>query len=230
MTPAGSLLLLALHVHPATPASDVETRPTTSFLTQDPALAPLLSALTAEEGPDRLWYWGFSGGLAGVALGQSIVVATTDNRGTQINGYVNIPASALGAIAVLLTPPAAAYELGDVRAMPERTPAQREAKAAALRVLFQRSVEQERFYRSALNHALGLTVNAGLAAILYFGFKLGGRALLTLIAGSLEWETQIFTRPTAALDHAKATAHDGSGLQGIHVVPIPNGLAIAGSF
>ena len=90
--------------------------------------------------------------------------------------------------------------------MPEQTPAQREAKAAALRALFQRSVEQERFYRSALNHVIGLTVNAGLAAILYFGFKLGGRALLTLIAGTLEWEAQIFTRPTHALDLAKATA------------------------
>ena len=114
--------------------------------------------------------------------------------------------------------------------MPETTPVQREAKAAALRALFQRSVEQERFYHSALNHVVGLTVNAGLAAILYFGFKLGARALLTLVAGTLEWEAQIFTRPTAALDHAKATAQGSSGFQGLHVVPLPNGLALAGSF
>ena len=110
-------------------------------------------------------------------------------------------------MAVLIDAPAAAYGLDDVRAMPEDTGPQREAKAAALRALFQRSVEQERFYRSVLNHVVGLTVNAGLAAILYFGFKLGGRALLTLIAGTLEWETQIFTRPTAALDLATASAH-----------------------
>jgi hypothetical protein len=230
MTFAGSLLLLALHVDPPTGPADVAADSSTAFLTQDPALAPLLDALTAEEGPDRLWYWGFSGGLAGVALGQSIMVATTTNRATQINGYVNVPASALGAIAVLLTPPAAAYGLDDVRSMPELTPAQREAKAAALQALFQRSVEQERFYRSALNHVIGLTVNAGLAAILYFGFKLGGRALLTLVGGTLEWEAQIFTRPTAALDHAKKTAHEEGGLQGLHIVPISNGLALAGSF
>jgi hypothetical protein len=186
--------------------------------------------VSAEQGPDRLWYWGWSGGLAGVALGQSIVVATTQNRGTQINGYVNIPSSAIGAMAVLIDAPAAAYGLDDVRAMPEDTGPQREAKSAALRALFQRSVEQERFYRSALNHVVGLTVNAGLAAILYFGFKLGGRALLTLTAGTLEWETQIFTRPTAALDLATASAHPEKGLQGFHIVPIPNGLAIAGSF
>ncbi len=230
MTLAGSLLLLALHVDPTTDPADVAPAASTSFLTEDPALAPLLGALAAEQGPDRLWYWGFSGGLAGVALGQSIVVATTSNRGTQINGYVNIPASALGAIAVLLDPPAAAYGLDDVRAMPELTPAQREAKAAALQALFRRSVEQERFYRSALNHVIGLTVNAGLAALLYFGFKLGGRALLTLVGGTLEWEAQIFTRPNHALDLAKAQAHPGSGLQGLHIVPLPNGLALAGSF
>ena len=229
MTLAGFLLLLTLQVDPPPAPPDVATPPATSFLTQDPALAPLLGALVAEDGPDRLWYWGWSGFLAGVALGQSIMVATTSNNATRINGYVNIPASALGAIAVLLTPPAAAYGLEDVRAMPEATQAQREAKAAALRALFQRSVEQERFYRSALNHVLGLTVNAGLAAILYFGFKLGGRALLTLVGGTLEWEAQIFTRPTAALDHA--TAQPGSGgLQGFRIVPTANGFAVAGSF
>ena len=39
--------------------------------------------------------------------------------------------------------------------MPELTPAQREAKAAALQALFQRSVEQERFYRSASTMSSG---------------------------------------------------------------------------
>jgi hypothetical protein len=230
MTLAGSLLLLTLLVDPDPAPPDATPAAVQSILTEDPALAPLRAALSAEQGPDRLWYWGWSGFLAGVALGQSIMVATTSNDATRINGYVNIPASALGAIAVLLTPPVAAYGLDDVRAMPELTPAQREAKAAALRALFQRSVEQERFYRSALNHVVGLTVNAGLAAILYFGFKLGGRALLTLVGGTLEWEAQIFTRPTHALDLAKAEAHPGSGLQGLHIVPLPNGLALAGSF
>lgn len=111
--------------------------------------------------------------------------------------------------------------------MPEDTEAQR-AKASALHSLFDRSVEQQRFYRSPLNHVVGLSVNAGLAALLYFGWKLGGRALLMLVGGTIEWELQIFTRPTAALD--LASGRSGSAIGGLHVVPLPNGIALAGTF
>jgi len=228
MGPAGSLLLLVLRLGPATGPVDVAPAAATSLLTQDPSLAPLWSALEAEERGDRLWYWGWASFLGTVVVGQTVIAATTDNEGSRINAYVNIPASAAGMLAVLLAPPAAAFGLEAVRLMPEGTPGEREAKAAALRELFHRAAEQQRFYRSPLNHVLGLTVNAGLAALLYFGFKLGVRALLVLVAGTIEWELQIFTRPTAALD--TATSRSGNGLQGLHLVPLPNGLALAGSF
>src|SRR4030095_15994252 len=126
-------------------------------------------------------------------------------------------------LAVLLLPPAAAFGLEDVRRMAEETEAQRTAKASAVRGLVHRSAHQQGFYRSPLNRVIALTVHAGLAALLYFGWKLGARALLTLVAGTIEWELQIFTRPTAALD--LASGHAGSGL---HVVPLPNGIALAG--
>jgi len=228
MSLAAPLLLLTLLVDPAPASTDLAAASPPSPLSEDPAVSPLWKTLEAEQGPDRLWYWGWSGGLAGVALGQSIIVAVSSERAAQINGYINIPASALGSMATLLDPPAAAYGFADVRVMPETTPAQRAAKAAAVQALFERSVKQQRFYRSALNHAIGLTVNAGLAAILYFGFKLGGRALLMLVGGTLSWEAQIFTRPTGALDHANATA--GAGVQGFRIVPTANGFAVAGSF
>ncbi|HSP20534.1 MAG TPA: hypothetical protein VLQ79_13515, partial [Myxococcaceae bacterium] len=228
MSVAAPLLLLTFLVGPA-PAS-TEVPASSSPLSEDAAVAPLWKTLEAEQGPDRVWYWSWSGGLAAVALGQSIMVAVSSERATQINGYVNVPASALGSIATLLDPPAAAYGFEDVRVMPEATPAQRAAKAAAIQGLFQRSVKQERFYRSALNHVIGLTVNAGLAAILYFGFKLGGRALLTLVGGTISWEAQIFTRPTHALDHADGAAAGDSGAQGLRIVPTANGFAVAGSF
>jgi hypothetical protein len=67
--------------------------------------------------------------------------------------------------------------------MPEETEAQRAAKASAVHSLFERSVDQQRFYRPPLNHVVGLSVNAGLAALLNFGWKLGGRALLMLVGG-----------------------------------------------
>ena len=228
MSLAGTILLLTLRIDPGAAAVDGTAPQGVSLLTEEPTLVPLWTALQAEEGADRLWYWGWASFLGAVVVGETVIAATTSNEGSRINAYVNIPASAAGMIAVLLTPPAAAFGLEEVRRMPEDTSEQRQAKAAALRGLFRRAAEQERFYRSPLNHVVGLTVNAGLAAILYFGFKLGGRALLTLVGGTLEWEMQIFTRPTAALD--LATSQPGSGLQGLHVVPLPNGIALAGSF
>jgi hypothetical protein len=89
-------------------------------------------------------------------------------------------------------------------------------------------VEQQRCHRSPLNHVVGLTVNAGLAALLYFGWKLGGRALLMLVGGTIQWELQIFTRPTAALD--LASGQSGSAIRGLHVVPLRNGITLAGTF
>jgi hypothetical protein len=229
MSLSGLVLLLTLGIDPVVPSVDERVEPPpASILTTDASLAPRWSALQAEEHPDRLWYWGWAGFLGAVVVGESVIAATTSNEGSRINAYVNIPASAAGMLAVLLTPPAAAFGLEDIRRMPEDTEAQREAKAAKLRAVFHRSVEQERFYRSPLNHVIGLTVNAGLAALLYFGWKLGGRALLMLVGGTIEWEVQIFTRPTAALD--LATARPEMALRKLHVVPLPNGIALAGAF
>jgi len=228
MTLAGLALVVTLPVAQAVPVPEARLSPPASILATDPSLAPRWSALEAEENPDRVWYWGWSGFLGAVVVSQSIIAVSTSNEGARINAYVNIPASALGMLAVLLQPPAAAFGLEDIRRMPEETEAQRTAKASALRELFDRSVDQQRRYRSPLNHAIGLTVNAGLAALLYFGWKLGARALLTLVAGTIQWELQIFTRPTAALD--LASGRPASALRGLHVVPLPNGIAVAGSF
>ena len=49
-----------------------------------------------------------------------------------------------------------------------------------------------------------------------------------LVGGTIEWELQIFTRPTAALD--LASGRSGSAIGGLHVVPLPNGIALAGTF
>jgi hypothetical protein len=228
MTFTGLALVLTLSAAQAASVAEEGPPPPASPLTTDPSLAPLWKALEAEEHPNREWYWGWAGFFGTVVVGESLIAATTSNEGARINAYVNIPASAAGMLAVLLLPPASAFGLEDVRRMPEETEAQRTAKGSALRGLFHRSVEQQRFYRSPLNHVIGLTVNAGLAALLYFGWKLGARALLTLVAGTIEWELQIFTRPTAALD--LASGHAGSGAGGLHVVPLPNGIALAGVF
>jgi hypothetical protein len=204
------------------------TQSVSTFLERDPEVAPLWRALEGEAIHARIWYWGWSGFFGAVVLGETVAAATTDSRGTRINAYVNIAASGAGMLAVLLRPPPAAYGLDAIRAMPEATEAERAAKVRALRDLFDRAASEERFYRSPLNHLIGLGVNAGIAAFLYFGYKLGGRALVTLLAGSAIWEAQVWTHPTAARDRADALP-SGPGPQA-HWIFLGNGVGLAGSF
>jgi hypothetical protein len=227
MSLVAPLLCLTLVGGPGVPGA-AENVPAPSLLTSDPSVAPMWHALETEEHPDRLWTWGWGSFLGAVAVGQTAIAAVSTHEGTKINAYVNVPASLVGMLATVLAPPAAAFGLDDIRRMPEDTEAQREAKAHAVRALFDRAVEQQRFYRSPLNHAVGLTVNAALSALLYFGWKLGGRALLMLVGGTIQWEVQIFTRPTAALD--LATARGPTVFKGLQIIPLPNGIALAGTF
>jgi hypothetical protein len=200
-------------------------RPAPSVLLQDPELGPRWRAVEEEELHARLWYWGWSGFLGAVVAAEVVIAATTENQGAKINAYYNIGFSGAGMLAVLLFPPPAAFGLDAIRGMPEDTEEQRAAKGRALRELFDRAAKQERFYRSTLNHVIGLTVNASLAAILYFGYKLGGRALLTLVAGSAIWEAQVWTHPAAARDAAATEP----GLR-VSWTFTGNGVGIAGSF
>lgn len=197
-----------------------------SFLGEDPRLASEWKALESEELHARIWYWGWSGFLGTVVAAEAVIAATTTNQGSKISAYYNIGFSGAGMLAVLLLPPAPVFGIDAIRAMPEDTEAQRAAKGRALSELFDRAARQERWYRSPWNHVIGLTVNASLAAILYFGYKLGGRALLTLAGGSALWEAQIWTHPTAARDAADAST------VGLRVAPVllPNGFGLAGTF
>jgi len=209
------------------PSPDVPpTATASSVLLADPELGKRWRALESEEQHSRLWYWGWSGFYGTVVAAEVVIAATSSNQGQKINAYYNIGFSGAGMLGVLLFPPPAAYGLDAIRTMPEETEEQRAAKSGALRALFDRAASAERFYRSPLNHVIGLTVNAGLAAILYFGYKLGGRALLTLVAGSAIWEAQIWTHPTAARDTAEALK------PGLHVqwVFLGNGIGLIGSF
>ena len=197
-----------------------------AFVSEDPALAARWRALESEEARARFWYWGWSGFYGAVVAGEVVIAATSSNEGAKISAYYNIGFSGAGMLGVLLFPPPAAYGLDAVRAMPEDTEEQRAAKRRALGELFDREASRERWYHSPWNHVIGLAVNAGFSAILYFGYKLGGRAPLTLTAGSAIWEAQIWTHPTAARDTADSLA---GGLR-IHPVFFGNGVGIAGTF
>lgn len=202
-----------------------------ALVEEEPALRLRWDALQAEERHARVWFWGWSGFYGAVIVGETVIAATTGNSGARTNAYVNIASSGVGLLTILLRPPPAAFGLDGIRALPEGTEDERRIKSEALRALFDRAVAEERFYRSPLNHVIGLTVNAGLAALLYFGYHLGTRALITLFAGSAVWEAQVLTHPAAAAEAAVAAGASMGGTQGtLRWVLFGNGVALEGSF
>ncbi len=195
---------------------------------EEPALRLRWEALQAEEQHARVWFWGWSGFYGAVIVGETVIAATTGNSGARTNAYINIASSSAGLLAIVLRPPPAAFGLDAIRALPEGTEEERRAKNEALRALFDRAVAEEGFYRSPLNHVIGLTVNAGIAALLYFGYRLGTRALITLFAGSAVWEAQVLTHPAGARDAAEGL-RPRPALRAQWVF-LGNGIALAGSF
>ena len=92
---AGVLLLLALAVDPGAAVSGETAVPASgSVLNADLSLAPLWSALRAEEHPDRLWYRGWAGFFGVAVVGESVIAAgrhvpRSAPRGPLVGGVVD---------------------------------------------------------------------------------------------------------------------------------------------
>jgi hypothetical protein len=197
-----------------------------------PDVARMAAVLDAQVGTARLWYWGWTGFYGGVILGETVINATSTGA-SQISAQVNIFTSVFGLFSTLMLPPPVTFDWDPIGRMPETTPQEQAAKSAAIRALFEREVKKERFYHSVWNHLLGLAVNAGVCAYMYWGLHIGGRALLNLVAGSLVWEANIFTSPNAS-------SHLADELPGVasvrlQLVPVAlgttgGGVAVVGRF
>jgi hypothetical protein len=83
--------------------------------------------------------------------------------------------------------------------MPENTPEQRAAKAAATHYLFQKEVQREEFRPSIWGHLLGSVFDAGVSAYMDWGLHLGSRAALNFLISAGLWETNLWTSPNASL-------------------------------
>lgn len=192
----------------------------------------MAAVLDSQLGHARLWYWGWSGFYSGVIIGESIINATSTGP-MQVSAQVNIFTSVFGLFSTLILPPPVVFDWEPIGRMPETTAEQRLEKGAAIRALFQKEATKERFYHSVWNHILGLAVNAGVCAYMYWGLHIGGRALLNLVFGSLVWEANIFTSPNAS-GHAAMELEKTSAVQ-LQLVPVtlgPSGagLAVVGRF
>jgi hypothetical protein len=188
-------------------------------------VARMVQVLDSQLPTARLWYWGWSGFYGTVIIGETVLNGTSSG-GARVSADVNVVTSVFGLFSTLLLPPPVLFDWEPVGRMPEATPEQRAAKSAAIRALFAREVAKERFYHSVWNHIIGLAVNAGVCAYMYWGLHIGGRTLLNLFAGSLIWEANVFTSPNASL-HLSAELEKTSSLQ-LQLVPMALGPSGAG--
>jgi len=120
--------------------------------------ARLLDAEQALDGGEsyaQLWWGGWLGLFSASALGSGAIslVATPS---TQPVWRIGALRSALGVASVLAVPFPAAWAPGDLRALPESTPAERKLKLGAALSALHRAAAVERLGRSWLAHAGGL--------------------------------------------------------------------------
>ena len=190
-------------------------------------VARMAAVLDSQLASARWWYWGWTGFYSAVIVGETVLNGTSTGA-AKISAQVNIVTSWVGLFSTLILPPPVAFEWEPIASMPQTSPAEQAAKAAAIRTLFTREVAKERFYHSAVNHIFGLAVNAAVCAYMYWGLHIGGRALLNLFVGSLVWEANILTSPNAS-SRLAAELQGDSGVR-LQLVPIllgPSGAGVA---
>ncbi len=192
----------------------------------------MATVLAGQYGNARLWYYGWSAFYGTVIVAETIINATSTG-GSRLVAQVNIATSWVGLLQTLVLPPPVAFGWETVEKMPDGTPEARAAKSAAVRALFDAETKNEAFYHSAFNHIVGLAVNAGVCAFVYWGQHQGTRALINLVGGSLVWEANIFTYPNAS----SHLANELKGTSALHLQLVPlafgtdgAGAALVGHF
>ena len=183
------------------------------------------ATLEAQVGHARLWYWGWSG-FFGALITVGTVTNGTSTGGQREAAQVNMASGSVYLFVALINPPPVAFGWEPVGAMPEATAEQRAAKARAIHALFESEVRAEHVFRSVFNQVLGLVVNAGVSAYMYWALHLGGRALLNLGVGSAVWEARVFTSPNAA-SLMEAELHGSIALE-LQLAPVALGPSGAG--
>jgi hypothetical protein len=186
----------------------------------------MAAVLAGQHGHARLWFYGWSAFYGTVIVAYSVINATSTG-GARLVAQVNITTSWVGLLQTLVLPPPVAFGWEAIEKMPEDTPEARAAKSAAVRALFDAQVKNETFYHSPLNHIVGLAVNAGVCAFIFWGQHQGTRALINLIGGSLVWEANIFTYPNASARLAEDLK--GTSALRLQIVPLAFGTDGAGA-
>ena len=152
------------------------------------------------DGPSALWWYGWLGVGAAIAVGSGVAAALVDDSDVRALLVVGAAQGLLGAITQLFFPLPSIWAADELRAMPESTPEERAAKRVRAEELLRRSAKAEAGGVSWLTHlgGLGLAITGGL--ILWLGYERLDLGLIDFGATLAVGELSIWTQPTGAVD------------------------------
>ena len=196
---ASSLALAVLTLCPA-PARADEPAPAVA----DRSRAEQI--LDADELASKRWYYGWSGGFAGLTAAYLTVGALSHSTTIRQETYLTAASTTVGLLATVFTFSPAAFAPARIRAMPVGTEAERAARQQAAEDAVERAAKVERFTRSWLARIGGLALNAATFSIRWFVFEHRIPAVYNAVISFAVGEARVWSLPTGALA-ASPTAH-----------------------
>lgn len=196
----------------------------------------IVHSLEEEKTHASLWYYGFTG-LYATSTVASFTIASTSHdpivRATQrVSGWQSLIATG----GMLLGPVPSAWAADDIRSMPAGTEAEIKSKLDAAESALRTSAETQSFNRSWINHALGVAVAGGGAAVIRYtyGHKIdkaggGGRsvreATVNFWSSFIVGELQIWTMPVLSMDrwdeYSKNSSSGSLSIESVRLVLVP---------
>jgi len=169
----------------------------------------ITKALEAGQPRARTWLYGWLVGYSAGAATMGVLAASTwesdvdtllpvDNSGAQ-DMLVGSATFALGVVGLVMDPFTPATAAKKLRALPETSPAERQAKLARAEELLRECARRERAGRSLTTHLLNAGVNAAAGVVTVAAFdRPFADGLVTFAIGEAVSLLNIFTQPMRA--------------------------------
>lgn len=174
----------------------------------------ITSALEAGQPRARTWLYGWLGAYSAGAATMGILAATSWKSEPDIETFAPVPpvdnsfgqdmlvgggTFALGVVGLVMDPFTPATAAKKLRALPETSPAERQAKLARAEELLRECARRERSGRSLTTHLLNAGVNAAAGVVTVAAFdRPFADGLVTFAIGEAVSLLNIFTQPMRA--------------------------------
>lgn len=168
-------------------------------------LAFIQSNFDQEYDQSLYWQYGWLSIMAAnTAVNVAIWATANGDEDQKLDGQVGTFTGILATGSMLLEPMDGYYYADQLRAMPQETQAQRNAKLQQGEAFMRKVAKREQYEQSWINRLLSAAVNLGAAAVIW---QVGDRpkdALISLTLGTVVTEIKIYTSPTTMVDALEA--------------------------